>query len=79
MASIPTFGSTTAEAALHELLTFLTNKQTNPTDNPNNTEMVTAFSRDNRTGLISATLSIPSTSSIATDGSQTVNITTIFS
>ncbi|MEC4806518.1 MAG: hypothetical protein SAJ12_07260 [Jaaginema sp. PMC 1079.18] len=79
MASIPQLGSSTAEGAIHELAVFLNNKQNDATTNPNNTEILTEFSRNNRDGSVSITLNLQSTASLSADGKQTIEITPVFS
>lgn len=53
--------STTVEDALLEILGMIAALQSNPTTNPQNRTLITAFTQNELTGAITVALTIPST------------------
>ena len=74
-----TLGSTTFEATLLELLGEIVALQNDAAKNPNNFQMVTAFSRDHLTGIITASIIMASvTTEVADTGVPMVVATEVY-
>jgi len=73
MAAAATLGSTTLENQLHEVLELMSRKQVSTTDNPDGITTVTAYSRNNLTGILTATVQLRTTDTVdAATGSNVV-------
>jgi hypothetical protein len=79
MAPLPanTIVSTTAEDALLEIVQRVRDLQASPTSNPQNRIIITSFTQNALTGLISVSLSIPAGMTLGPTG-VTSNATEVF-
>lgn len=70
MAAAITFNSDTLEGQLLECIQALSDKQRSTTDNPNNLNLINGYNRNMDTGVVTATIAIPTSTVIdTTDGS----------
>lgn len=72
-----TIVSTTVEDALLEILRMVADLQTSTTTNPQSRTIITQFSQNELTGVMTVSLSIPSTLSLGPSG-VTANATEVF-
>jgi hypothetical protein len=72
-----TIVSTTVEDALLELLRRVADLQSSTTTNPQNRTLITQFTQNELTGLITVALNIPSTIALGASG-IVVNATEVF-
>ncbi|MGC9384890.1 MAG: hypothetical protein ACP5D6_09845 [Kosmotogaceae bacterium] len=73
-----TTSSSTLENQLFEVIEYISRKQADETANPDGVSIVTAYSRNNTTGLVTVTLNIPTEDVIHTNGGNLVTAAEVF-